>query len=99
MGFKPFLVLVVVVLIATALKRFAESVVGRRAAFVGVFGLASIVSVAALWNNYVFMQARALKQEALFSHLAAMPMPAATVFDLNDGFVRSFVATCSVRHR
>ena len=69
-----------------ALKRFAESVVGRCAAFVGVFGLASIVSVAALWNNYVFMQARALKQEALSSHLAAMPMPAATVFDLNDGF-------------
>ena len=32
------------------------------------------------------MQARALKQEALFSQLAAMPMPAATVFDLNDGF-------------
>jgi hypothetical protein len=69
-----------------ALKRFAESLVGRRAAFVGVFGLASIVSVVALWNNYVFMQARALKQEALSSHLAAMPMPAATVFDLNDGF-------------
>jgi hypothetical protein len=69
-----------------AIKRFAESIIGRRAAFVGVFGLASIVSIAALWNNYVFMQARALKQEALFSHLAAMPMPAATVFDLNDGF-------------
>ena len=51
-----------------------------------MFGLASIVSVAALWNNYVFLQARALKQEALSSHLAAMPMPAATVFDLVDGF-------------
>jgi hypothetical protein len=73
-------------LLILAIKRFMESIIGRRAAFVGVFGLASIVSVAALWNNYVFMQARALKQEALFSHLAAMPMPAATVFDLNDGF-------------
>jgi hypothetical protein len=69
-----------------AVKRFAESIVGRRAAFVGVFGLASIVSVAALWSSYVFLQARVLKQEALSSHLAAMPMPAATVFDLDDGF-------------
>jgi hypothetical protein len=69
-----------------AVKRVGESVVGREAAFVGVFGLAAIVSVAAIWNSYFFLQARALKQEALFSHLAAMPMPAALVFDLNDGF-------------
>ena len=44
------------------------------------------MSTAALWNSYVFVQARVLKQEALSSHLAAMPMPAATVFDLVDGF-------------
>lgn len=69
-----------------AVKRFAESIVGRRAALVGVFGLASLISVAALWNSYFFLQARVLKQEALSSHLAAMPMPAALVFDLNDGF-------------
>ncbi len=69
-----------------AVKRFADSVVGRRAALVGVFGVASIVSVAALWNSYFFLQARALKQEAVLRHLAAMPMPAAIVYDLNDGF-------------
>jgi hypothetical protein len=67
-------------------KRLAESIIGRRAAFVGAFGLASVVSVAALWSGYLFAQARTLKQEALSSHLAAMPMPAATVFDLDDGF-------------
>jgi hypothetical protein len=70
-----------------AAKRVAESIVGRRAAFAAVFGLASVVSVAALWNNYFFMQARTLKQEALFNHLAAMPMPAALVFDVNDAFL------------
>lgn len=69
-----------------AIKRLAEHVVGNRAAFVGVFGPALIVSVAALWSGYVFMQARALKQEALSNHLAAMPMPPATVFNLDDGF-------------
>jgi hypothetical protein len=69
-----------------AVKRFADSIVGRRAALVGVFGVASIVSVAALWNSYFFLQARALKQEAVFRHLAAMPMPAAIVYDLNDDF-------------
>ena len=70
-----------------AAKRLVEVVVGERAAFAGVFGLASILSVAALWNGYVFMQARALKQAALSSHLASMPRPAATVFNLNDGFL------------
>jgi hypothetical protein len=69
-----------------AVKRLMEGFVGDRAAAFGVFGLAAIVSVAALWNNYVFMQARTLKQEALFSHLAAMPLPAATVYNLDDGF-------------
>jgi hypothetical protein len=69
-----------------AVKRFAESIVGRCAAFVGVFGLASIVSVAALWSSYMFLQARALRLEALSGHLAVMPMPEAVVFDLDDGF-------------
>ena len=52
-------------------KRLAEGSIGDRAAFVGVFGLASIVSVAAFWSSYVVLQARILKQEALSSHLAA----------------------------
>ena len=69
-----------------SVKRLLESIVGDRAALVGVFGLASIVSVAALWSNYVFMQARTLKQEALSSHLTLMPMSAGTVFNLDDGF-------------
>jgi hypothetical protein len=67
-------------------KRLLESFIGERAAFVGTFGLALMVSVAALWSSYVFLQARVLKQEALSSHLAVMPMPAATVFNLDDGF-------------
>jgi hypothetical protein len=73
-------------LFVLAVKRFAESIVGRRAAFIGVFGLAALISVAALWNSYFFLQARALKQEALFGHLAAMPAPPAVVFDVNDRF-------------
>ena len=58
-------------------KRLLESFIGERAAFVGTFGLALMVSVAALWSSYIFLQARVLKQEALSSHLAAMPMLAA----------------------
>jgi hypothetical protein len=73
-------------LLVLTVKRLAQGAIGDRAALVGVFGLALVVSIAALWNSYVFMQARALKQQALASHLAAMPMPAATVFDLVDGF-------------
>ncbi len=73
-------------LLVLAVKRLAQGAIGDRAALVGVFGLASVVSIAALWNSYVFLQARVLKQAALSSHLAAMPMPAATVFDLVDGF-------------
>lgn len=70
-----------------ALKRWVETGAGRRVAFPIVFGSASVLSIAALWNGYVFQQARALKQEALFGHLAAMPQPAATVFNLDDGFL------------
>jgi hypothetical protein len=73
-------------LLVLAVKRLVQGAIGDRAALVGVFGLASIVSIAALWNSYVFLQARALKQGALSSHLTAMPMPNATVFDLVDGF-------------
>jgi hypothetical protein len=73
-------------LLVLAVKRLVQGAIGDRAALVGVFGLASIVSIAALWNSYVYLQARTLKQEALSSHLADMPMPAATVFDLVDGF-------------
>jgi hypothetical protein len=67
-------------------KRLLEGIIGERAAVAGVFGLALIVSVAALWSSYFFVQARVLKQEALSSHLGAMPMPAALVFNLDDGF-------------
>lgn len=70
-----------------AIKRLAEVMIGAGTAFAAVFGLASILSIAVLWNGYVFMQARALKQEALSSHLAGMARPAATVFAINDGFL------------
>jgi hypothetical protein len=70
-----------------AAKRLVEAVVGERTAMACVFGLASMLSIAALWNGYVFMQARALKQAALSSHLADMPKPAATVYNLDDGFL------------
>jgi hypothetical protein len=70
-----------------AVKRVAEVAVGDRAAFVVVFGLAAVASIAALWNDYFFMQARTLKQAALSTHLAAMPRPDATVFNLKDGFL------------
>jgi hypothetical protein len=70
-----------------AIKRLAEIIIGGRAAFFIVFGLASTLSIAMLWNGYVFMQARALKQAALSSHLASMPKPGATVFNVDDGFL------------
>ena len=73
-------------LLVLAVKRLAQGAIGDRAALLGVFGLASVVSIAALWNSYVLLQARVLKQEALSSHLAEMPMPAATVFGVVDGF-------------
>jgi hypothetical protein len=69
------------------IKRIGEIMIGAGAAFAAVFGLASILSIAMLWNGYVFMQARELKQEALGSHLASMDRPAATVFAVNDGFL------------
>jgi hypothetical protein len=70
-----------------ALKRLTEMFIGEHIAFAVVFGLASILSIAMLWDGYVFMQARALKQEALTSRLADMAKPAATVFNIKDGFL------------
>jgi hypothetical protein len=70
-----------------AVKRMAEVVIGAGAAFAIVFGLASIVSIVMLWNGYIFMQARVLKQQSLLEHLATIPKPAATVFAISDGFM------------
>ena len=69
------------------LKRLIESASGERVAFIGVIGLAFVLSVIVLWNDYLFMQGRALKQAALSIHLAGMPKPPATVFNLEDGFL------------
>ncbi|SFK05544.1 hypothetical protein [Bradyrhizobium sp. cf659] len=70
-----------------ALKRWVERAIGPKAAFVVVFGLGAVLSIGQLWNVYVFMQARTLKQEALANDLASRTQPAATVFALDDGFV------------
>lgn len=70
-----------------AIKRLAETAVSPNVAFAGVFGSASILSIAVLWSNYVLMQTRVLRQEALSSHLAVIAKPAATVFAVNDGFL------------
>ncbi|MCK1652245.1 hypothetical protein IVA88_12455 [Bradyrhizobium sp. 149] len=70
-----------------ALKRWAERAVGPKAAVMVVFGVGSVLSIGVLWNDYIFMQARTLKQEALAQDLASRAQPAATVFALEDGFV------------
>jgi len=70
-----------------ALKRWVERAIGPKAAFVVVFGSGAVLSIGVLWNVYVFMQARTLKQEALANDLASRAQPAATVFALDDGFV------------
>ena len=70
-----------------AVKRAAERLVRPGAAFAVVFGLGMILSIGTLWNDYLFMQARALKQEALSRHLAGQAQPAATVYALDDGFL------------
>ncbi|MDH2341383.1 hypothetical protein [Bradyrhizobium sp. SSUT77] len=70
-----------------ALKRWAERAIGPKAAFMVVFGVGSVLSIGVLWNTYIFMQARTLKQEALAKDLASRAQPAATVFALDDGFV------------
>jgi hypothetical protein len=70
-----------------AVKRLAETAVGANVAFAVVFGVTSTLSIAMLWNGYVLMQTRVLRQEALIGHLAAIPKPPATVFALNNGFL------------
>lgn len=74
-------------LILLALKRGAERWIGPSAALVVVFGSGAVLSIGLLWTDYVFMQARTLKQQALTHHLANQPQPAATVFAVDDGFV------------
>ncbi|MGY8637249.1 hypothetical protein RAD15_32765 [Bradyrhizobium sp. 14AA] len=70
-----------------ALKRSVERAIGSTAAFAIVFGFGSVLSIGLLWNVYVFMQARTLKQEALANNFVSRTQPAATVYALDDGFV------------
>lgn len=69
-----------------AFKRQAERWAGLSAAFAVVFGAGLIVSIGMLWSDYIFMQARSLKQQALAGDLASRVQPAATVYALDDGF-------------
>ncbi|KYK50008.1 hypothetical protein A1D31_22100 [Bradyrhizobium liaoningense] len=69
-----------------AFKRQAERWIGPTAAVAMLFGLGSILWIGMLWNDYVFMQARTLKQEALTRSLADRILPAATVYALDDQF-------------
>ena len=69
-----------------AFKRQAERWISPGAAFAVMFGPALIMSIGMLWSDYVFMQARTLKQEALARDLAGRVQPAATVYALDDGF-------------
>ncbi|UPJ61796.1 hypothetical protein IVB24_26265 [Bradyrhizobium sp. 192] len=70
-----------------AFKRLAERWITPSVAFAIMFGSGLILSIGMLWSDYVFMQARTLKQEALTRDLAGRPQPAATVYALDDGFV------------
>ena len=69
-----------------AFKRQAERWISPGAALAVMFGPALIMSIGMLWSDYVFMQARTLKQEALARDLAGRVQPAATVYALDDGF-------------
>lgn len=69
-----------------AFKRQAERWAGPSVAFAVVFGAGLIVSIGMLWSDYIFMQARSLKQQALAGDLARRVQPAATVYALDDGF-------------
>ena len=69
-----------------AFKRQAERRMTPGAAFAVMFGLSLTGSIGMLWSDYVFMQARTLKQEALARNLASRVQPAATVYALDDGF-------------
>lgn len=70
-----------------AFKRLAGRWITPSVAFAIMFGSGLILSIGMLWSDYVFMQARTLKQEALTRDLAGRPQPAATVYALDDGFV------------
>ncbi|QIP09139.1 hypothetical protein [Bradyrhizobium symbiodeficiens] len=70
-----------------AFKRLAGCWITPSTAFAIMFGSGLILSIGMLWSDYVFMQARTLKQEALTRDLAGRPQPAATVYALDDGFV------------
>ncbi|WP_339032214.1 hypothetical protein WI604_12575 [Bradyrhizobium symbiodeficiens] len=70
-----------------AFKRLAGCWITPSVAFAIMFGSGLILSIGMLWSDYVFMQARTLKQEALTRDLAGRPQPAATVYALDDGFV------------
>lgn len=74
-------------LVLLAFKRLAGRWVAPSVAFAILFGSSLILSIGMLWSDYVFMQARTLKQEALTRDLAGRPQPAATVYALDDGFV------------
>ncbi|AWM11175.2 hypothetical protein [Bradyrhizobium symbiodeficiens] len=74
-------------LVFLAFKRLAERWITPSVAFAIMFGSGLILSIGMLWSDYVFMQARTLKQEALTRDLAGRPQPAATVYALDDGFV------------
>ncbi|MDF0517777.1 hypothetical protein P0R31_11105 [Bradyrhizobium yuanmingense] len=69
-----------------AFKRQAERWSGPGPAFAAIFGVGLIVSIGMLWSDYLFMQARTLKQQALARDLASRIQPAATVYALDDGF-------------
>ncbi|MFZ5715138.1 MAG: hypothetical protein ACOY3N_20135 [Bradyrhizobium sp.] len=69
-----------------AFKRLAERWASAGTAYGIVFGAGLIVSIGMLWSDYVFMQARTLKQQALARDLAGRAQPAATVYALDDGF-------------
>ncbi|WP_454652609.1 hypothetical protein [Bradyrhizobium liaoningense] len=72
-----------------AFKRQAERWTSAGAAFAVMFGLSMVVFLGTLWNDYAFMQARTLKQEALTRALADRVQPAATVYALDDRIVGS----------
>lgn len=69
-----------------ALKRLADHRIGSGVAFAFLFGSGAMLWIGMLWNDYAFMQARTLKQEALTSSLANRVQPAATVYALDDHF-------------
>jgi len=70
-----------------AVKRSVQAAVGAREACALILGPASIASVVMLWNGYILLQARTLKQSALLSHLATISKPDALVFAIDDRLI------------